>query len=99
MKPLAAMRTDRRIEQATLGANHGRAHFPGSDGPQTNAVLLPKRSRKMTQKTEGATRTPSRRGFLNRIFTIRPTTSPWGLFALGCRGRNRADFYPQDGGR
>src|SRR6516164_11211046 len=45
----------------------------------------------MTQKTQDAARTSCRRGLLNRIFTIRPTTSRWSLLALGYRGESRAD--------
>src|ERR1700722_8241742 len=77
MKPLAVMDTDRRTERAALrGPNHDRLGSRGGRSLQTIAVELPKRLRKMTQKTQGTTRTPSRRGFLNRIFTITPTTSP-----------------------
>src|SRR5271163_62681 len=100
MKPLAVMDTDQRTERAALrGPNHDRPSSPGGRSLRTIAVELPKRSRKMTQKTQGTTRTPSRRGFLNRIFTITPTTSPRGLLAPSCRGRKPDDFYPQDGGR
>ena len=94
MKPLAVMGADRRAERAArLGPNHSRAESRGSCWLQKNALPLPKRWRKMTQKTQGATRTPSRRGFLNRIFTIRPTTSRRGQSAPSCRGANRANFH------
>ena len=94
MKPLAVMGTDRRAERAArLGPNHSRAGSRGGRWLQKNALPLPKRWRKMTQKTQGATRTPSRRGFLNRIFTIRPTTSRRGQSAPSCRGVKRANFY------
>ena len=76
MKPLAVIETDRRTERAALlGPNHGRLRLAGGRSLRAYALALPKRSPKMTQKTQRATRTPSRRGFLNRIFTIRPTTS------------------------
>ena len=94
MKPLAVMGTDRRTERAARrGPNHTHAGFHGGRWLQKNVLPLPKRWRKMTQKTQGATRTPSRRGFLNRIFTISPTTSRRGLSAPSCRGVNRANFY------
>ena len=94
MKPLAVMETDRRTERAALlGANHGRLGLRSAYWLQNTALPFPKRSAKMTQKTERATRTPSRRGLLNRIFTISPTTSPRGLLASSCRGDNRADSY------
>ena len=94
------MDRDQRTERAALlGANHRRAGSSGARLLSTIVLGLPKRSQEMTQKTEGTTRTPSRGGFLNRIFTITPTTSPRGLLAPGCRGRNPDDFYPQDGGR
>ena len=94
MKPLAVMGADRRAERAArLGPNHSRAESRGSCWLQKNALPLPKRWRKTTQKTQGATRTPSRRGFLNRIFTIRPTTSRRGQSAPSCRGANRANFH------
>ena len=92
MKPLAAIETDRRTERAALlGPNHDRLGFRGAPRPQWTARPFPKRSEKMTQKTERATRTPSRRGFLNRKFTISPTTSRQAMLASSCRGENRAD--------
>ena len=100
MKPLAVMDIDRRTERAALqGPNHGRSGSQGRPWLQNVAFGLPKRSQEMTQKIQGTTRTPSRRGFLNRIFTITPTTSPRGLLAPSCRGKKPDDFYPQDGGR
>ena len=82
MKPLAVMDRDQRTERAALlGANHRRAGSSGARLLPTIVLGLPKRSQEMTQKTQGTTRTPSRRGFLNRIFTITPTTSPRGLLA------------------
>src|SRR6478735_4494995 len=94
MKPLAVIETDRRTERAALlGANHGRLGFRAAHWLQNIALSFPKRSSKVTQKTQGATRTLSRRGFLNRIFTIRPTTSRRGLLASSCRGGNRADSF------
>jgi hypothetical protein len=92
MQPLAVMgtRTDRA---ARLGPNHRRSGSRGCGWLQSNALPLPKRWPKMTQKTQEATRTPSRGGFLNRIFTIRPTTSRRSLLAPSCRGMKRANFY------
>ena len=62
MKPLAVIETDRQTERAALlGANHGRPGVRGAQSLQITALSFPKRSAKMTQKTGGATRTPSRR--------------------------------------
>ena len=95
MKPLAVMGTDRRAERAArLRPNHSRAESRGGCRLQKNAPLLPKRWPKMTQKTQGATRTPSRGGFLNRIFTIRPTTSRRGLSAPSCRSVSGGNIRP-----
>jgi hypothetical protein len=92
MKPLAVIDMDCRTERAALlGANQGRSGLYGARWLPNSSLPVPKRSSEMTQKTQDATRTPSRRGFLNRIFTIRPTTSRRGLLALSCRGGNRAD--------
>src|SRR6202050_4652297 len=97
MKPLAVMDTDRRTQRAGLqGPNHGRSGSQGRPRLQNVALGLPKRSQEMTQKIQGTTRTPSRRGFLNRIFTITPTTSPRGLLAPSCRRRNPDDIYRQE---
>ena len=94
MRPFAVMDRDQRTERAALlGANHRRAGSSGARLLPTIVLGLPKRSQEMTQKTQGTTRTPSRRGFLNRIFTIRPTTSRRGLSAPSCRGVNRANFH------
>jgi hypothetical protein len=94
MKPLAVIEIDQRTERAALlGANHGCPGSKGAHSLENTSLSFPKRSEKMTQKTQGATRTPSRRGFLNRKFTIRPTTSRQGLLALSCRGENRAESY------
>jgi hypothetical protein len=92
MKPLALIDKDWEPERARLlGANQVRSGLHGAYGLPNSGLPFPKRSAKLTQKTDIATRTPSRRGFLNRIFTIRPTTSRRGLLALSCRGGNRAD--------
>ena len=94
MTPLAVVKTDRRTEgaPASLRITAVAALMIGRSLPM-NALPLPKRCRKMTQKTQSATRTPSRGGFLNRIFTIRPTTSRQSLSAPSCRGVIRADFH------
>ena len=100
MKPLAVIETDRRTERAALlGANHNRLGLHSAYWLQNTAPPFPKRSAKMTQKTERATDAiPSRSSKPNIYYKPHNFTSgPPGLELS--RRQSRRLLSPQDGGR
>jgi hypothetical protein len=95
MKSLAVKRADRRIEQAArLGSNH--RHCASHERPLAHSVHLSasQASAENDAKDSIGDSYAIPWGFLNRIFTIRPTTSRWSLLAPSCRGVNRANTRP-----